>query len=264
MPGPIVMARYLTPAKIGLLALIELYADEAVPSNAILPVLSFITSHLIDTVPQHAVPPPPWQKTTHTTTLLLSIHTFEDVLSAHPVLLGMPGRRLWDSFLQKLWSIDSLDALHSFFSHLTLVLQPGRDEQPRDEDEEEDGARIRICKTSVFGIFVRRCQLEFERLQFHDSAELWKGFVKYRQPTAAYLRKKHPGFERLQFDNVSLLGEREDPTFEALTTAVYGDSLTGCSAATVPMSTDDLEGLLEFQVEQMQSAFFVLACLPRR
>ena len=112
---------------------------------------------------------------------------------------------------------------------------------------------IKLAGTSVFGIFVRRCRLEFEKLRFHDSAELWKGFVKYRQPTEAHLRKRNPGFERLRFDNVSLLGEREDPAFEALTAAVYGDGLTGNSAGAVPMSTDDMESLLEFQVEQMQS-----------
>lgn len=244
------MARYLTPAKIGLLALIELYADEAVPPDAILPVLSFITSHLTDAAPHpSAAPSPPWHKAAHATSLLLSIHAFEDVLAAHPVLLGMPGRRLWDVFLQKLWSVDSLDELHAFFARLKLVLRPAG--APRDDGEVEGG--IRLAGTSVFGIFVRRCRLEFERLRFHDSAELWKGFVRYRQPTEAYLRKRNPAFERLRFDNVSLLGEREDPAFEALTAAVYGDSLTGNSAAAVPMSTDDMEGLLEFQVEQMQS-----------
>ncbi|MBE3042992.1 hypothetical protein IMZ48_10560, partial [Candidatus Bathyarchaeota archaeon] len=71
------MARYLTPAKIGLLALIELYADEAVPPPAILPVLTFITSHLIDAPePQ----PSPWQKASRATDLLLSVHAFEDAL----------------------------------------------------------------------------------------------------------------------------------------------------------------------------------------
>ena len=40
--------RYLTPAKVGLLVLIQLYCEQAVPHDAIRPVLSFITSHLLD------------------------------------------------------------------------------------------------------------------------------------------------------------------------------------------------------------------------
>lgn len=240
------MARYLTPAKIGLLALIELYADEAVPPPAVLPVLTFITSHLIDAPDPH---PTSWTRTTRATKLLLSVHAFEDALVPHPVLLGLPGRRLWDTFLRKLWAVDSLDALHAFFARLRLVLRP-----PREDGREDDGG-IRLARTSVFGMFVRRCRLEFERLRFHDSAELWRAFVAYRQPTAAYLRKKNPGFERLSFDNVSLLGEKEDDAFEALTAAVYGDSLTGSSGGAVPVSTDDLDALLAFQVGQMQSTF---------
>lgn len=247
------MARYLTPAKIGLLALIELYAEEAVPPYAIVPVLSFITSHLIEP-PQPRRGASPWHKATDTTSLLLSVRAFEDALVPHHAALGMPGRRLWDSFLRKLWGIDSLDALHDFFARLGDLLRSAKDDE-RDVEAEDP---IRLAPSSVFGIFVRRCRLEFERLRFHDSAELWKAFVGYRQPTAAYLRKKNPGFERLSFDNVSLLGEREDPTFEALTSAIYGDSLTGPSSGAVPISTDDMEGLLEFQVEQMQSMFLAV------
>lgn len=269
------MARYLTPAKIGLLALIELYAEEAVTADAILPVLSFITSHLLDTTAAAAAAATatspsssPWQKAERTANLVIDIREFEKVLAPHPVVLGMPGRRLWDSFLQKLWEIGSLDAMHEFFSRLRLLLQPTKEELRRiaeetgvAPDEDPPGSGIRLCKTSVFGIFVRRCQLEFARLRFHDAADLWKSFVKYRQPTAQYLRKKNPSFERLSFDHVLLVGELEDPGFEDLAAAVYGDGLAGSSAGSFPISTDDLEGLLEFQVEQMQSKLAVVLIL---
>ncbi|PKS12070.1 hypothetical protein jhhlp_001366 [Lomentospora prolificans] len=251
------MARYLTPAKMGLLALIELYADEAVTADAILPVLSFITSHLVDTAENSTLPSSsPWQKAERTANLVVDIHEFEKVLSPHPVVLGMPGRRLWDSFLQKLWEINSLNAMHEFFSRLRLLLQLTKEElrhiaEATGRVPEPEGG-IRLCKTSIFGIFVRRCQLEFARLRFHDSADLWKSFVRYRQPTAQYLRKKNPSFEKLSFDQVLLVGELEDPDFTRLAAAVYGEGLVGSSSGTFPISTDDLEGLLEFQVEQIQ------------
>src|SRR6185437_5146035 len=59
------MSRYLTPAKIGLLALIELYTEGDVPSESTIPVLSFLTSHLIDS--DLALPHPPQATPTHAT-----------------------------------------------------------------------------------------------------------------------------------------------------------------------------------------------------
>jgi hypothetical protein len=40
-----------------------------------------------------------------------------------------------------------------------------------------------------------------------------------------------------------------------LAAVAYGDMLTGDPDATVPASTDDVERLLEFQIEQMQCEF---------
>ncbi|OAQ68362.1 anaphase-promoting complex protein [Pochonia chlamydosporia 170] len=253
------MARYLTPAKIGLLALVELYTEEAVPSDAVLPVLSFITSHLMD----HDSTDPlssqeaRWTKAERTVSLVITIKDFEKLLGSYPFLMGMPGRKLWDQFLGKLWDINSLDALNDFFDRIADVLAKTKEETQRDEEEDslEVDAKIRLSRNSPFGAFVRKSRLEFQRLRFHDCTELWKAFVRYRQPTAAYLRRKNPNFGRLSFDNVLLLGEQEDwdpASVSALAAVAYGDMLMGDENATVPVSTDDVESLLEFQIEQMQ------------
>jgi anaphase-promoting complex subunit 5 len=120
--------------------------------------------------------------------------------------------------------------------------------------EEEEG--IKLSPNSPFGTLVRRARLEYQRLHFHDCTELWKHFVRYRQPTASYLKRKIPGFGRLSFDNVLLMGEQEDWDHEsvmALASVAYGDMLTGDQSGSLPVSTDDIESLLEFQIEQMQS-----------
>lgn len=254
------MARYLTPAKIGLLALVELYTEEAVPSDAVLPVLSFITSHLMD----HDSTDPlssqeaRWTKAERTVSLVITVKDFEKLLGSYPFLMGMPGRKLWDQFLGKLWDINSLDALNDFFDRIADVLAKTKEETQRDEEEDslEVDTKIRLSRNSPFGAFVRKSRLEFQRLRFHDCTELWKAFVRYRQPTAAYLRRKNPNFGRLSFDNVLLLGEQEDwdpASVSALAAVAYGDMLMGDENATVPVSTDDVESLLEFQIEQMQS-----------
>lgn len=253
------MARYLTPAKIGLLALIELYTEDAVPSDAVLPVLSFITSRVLDhdSTTTTSTQTTRWAKAERTVSLVISIKDFEKLLGSYPFLMGMPGRKLWDQFLGKLWDINSLDALHEFFENLPLMMAKTKDELRKlEEAGEEAESGIKLFRNSPFGVFVRRARLEYQRLRFHDCTELWKDFVRYRQPTAHYQKRKHPGFGRLSFDNVLLLGEQEDwdpESVSALASVAYGDMLTGDQDGTLPVSTDDIELLLEFQIEQMQS-----------
>ncbi|KPA35177.1 anaphase-promoting complex subunit 5, partial [Fusarium langsethiae] len=68
----------------------------------------------------------------------------------------MPGRRLWDQFLGKLWDINSLDALHNFFDNLFGMLAKTKEERKRLAElgqpvEEEEG--IKLSPNSPFGTF---------------------------------------------------------------------------------------------------------------
>ncbi|KAF3054990.1 Anaphase-promoting complex subunit 5 [Daldinia childiae] len=252
------MSRFLNPAKIGLLALIELYTKKTVPTDSIVDVLSFITSHLIDSDAQTSfyTPKGRWKRAETTVSLVISIADFEKVLAPHTVASGMPGRSLWYVFLDRLWKIDSLDSLHEFFDHCSDLLAKTRDELRRDAElgiPAPAPEAILLSRNSPFGAFVRRSQLEFTRLRFHDAFELWKGFVKYRQVTATYYRKKTPSFQRLSFDNVLLTGENDwGSGVETIASVTYGDMLRDDPNSTLPVSTDDIEKLLEFQIEQMQ------------
>lgn len=208
------MSRFLNPAKIGLLALIELYTNKTVPTSSIVDVLSFITSHLIDNdISSSAFSSNDrWRRAESTVSLVISISDFEKVLMPHTAASGVPGRNLWYVFLHKLWKIDSLDALHEFFDNCSTLLAKTKEELRRDAEMGVPAPApevIQLSRNSPFGAFVRRSQLEFTRLRFHDAVELWKDFVKYRQTTAAYYRKKTPAFQRLSFDNVLLTGENE-------------------------------------------------------
>lgn len=255
------MSRFLNPAKIGLLALIELYTHKAVPTSSIVDVLSFITSHLIDYDFSNSSGDPEgrWRRAESTVGLVISIADFEKVLTPLTAASALPGRSLWYVFLDRLWKIDSLHALHDFFDRCsTTMLAKTKEELRRDAEAGVPAPApdaVLLSRNSPFGAFVRRAQLEFTRLRFHDAFELWKDFVKYRQATAAYYRKKTPAFQRLSFDSVLLGGEPEwGAGVEALASVAYGDMLRDgdTAAATLPVSTDDIEKLLEFQIEQMQ------------
>ena len=252
------MSRFLNPAKIGLLALIELYTNKAVPTSSIVEVLSFITSHLIDYDLSSTSTDPKgrWKRAESTVGLVISIADFEKVLTPLTAASGMPGRTLWYVFVDKLWNIDSFDALHAFVNNCSKLLVKTKEELRRDAEmgiAAPGPEVILLSRNSPFGAFVRRAQLEFTRLRFHDSLELWKDFVKYRQTTATYYRRKTSSFQRLSFDNVLLTGESEWGTgVEAIASVAYGDMLQDDPTSTLPVSTDDIEKLLEFQIEQMQ------------
>lgn len=254
------MARWLTASKLGLLALIELYAEGVVPRQAIVPVLSFITSHMLerDPIPISSDRSTRWSKAERTVSLVISIKDFEKLLGSYPFLMGMPGRKLWDRFLGKLWDINSVDALHIFIDNLSHMLaktkQQLREEQGGGTPEPEPG--IKFTKNSMFGAFIRRAQLEHVRVHWEGTTNLWQDYVRYRQPTIDYMKKKNPNFTRMRFDNVLFMGEQEgwdsQQVFE-LASVAYGDMLTGSNIAPIPVSKDDIDTLLEFQIEQMQS-----------
>ncbi|KAI0422984.1 anaphase-promoting complex subunit 5-domain-containing protein [Xylaria grammica] len=252
------MSRFLNPAKIGLLALIELYTNKTVPTSAIVDVLSFVTSHLIDNdISSPALSSSDqWQQAESIVNLVISISDFEKVLTPHTAASGIPGRNLWYVFVDKLWKIDSLDALHQFFDSCSALLEKTKEELRHDAEmgiPPPAPEVIQLSRNSPFGAFVRRSQLEFTRLRFHDAIELWKDFVKYRGTTATYYGKKASAFQQLSFDNVLLAGKNEwGQSVEAIASVAYDDILRENPNTTLPVSTDDIEKLLEFQVDQMQ------------
>ena len=254
------MSRYLTPSKIGLLVLVQLYSENAFPSEAILPILSFITSHVMnyDGASFRTSQNRDWQKATRDFGLLHSVRIFEELLGSYPSLNGLPGRKLWDQFLGRLWGINSLDALHEFFEKLSLLSANSTSarDQRGGSDTTGDMILIKFSQTSPFGIFVRRSRLEYQRLRFQDCVELWKKLVSYRQPTADYRRRKNPNLGNLSFDQVLLAGEREGWSSGALSelaSITYGDMPNGEQEATSTISTNDIEILLDFQVAHIQS-----------
>jgi anaphase-promoting complex subunit 5 len=233
--------RYLTPHKIGLLVLANLYCKSAISSSSVVPVLAFILSH--------SIPPAFCHARTSTTvqhdTAGPSIQTLEDVLQTNSST--MPGRTLLDVFLKCLWEINSFDALDNLFAEIYDLFQPSKDD-PESENLSTD--RIYLSKTSPLGAFVRKARLEFVRLQFDDALKLWDAFIAYRAPTAQWT-KRLAGLSASGVDinaaNMAL--EPGDALFRVaypeLHEEVVGEPL---------LSVDDVEHLLDFQLQRMQSA----------
>ncbi|KAL8380613.1 hypothetical protein RB595_005067 [Gaeumannomyces hyphopodioides] len=254
------LSPFLSPSRICLIAIVKIYVSGAVPDEMAVLVLHFVASQIIDGVsptgPRAAVDR--WQEAATATAVMSSIHEFEQILSHHDAASGLLGRRLWDVFLRKLWRIDSLDALHRFLAEdLRLLFAPTREDRrlaaENGEELPSDDA-VRLAPNSPFGTFVRRAQLEFSRLSFGKATELWTSFVKYRQPTATYWRRRSPGIGGLAFDSVLLAGQHEwGHAVHDLGEVVYGGLRRHLQGGPPDANTEDIEYLLEFQVNQIQT-----------
>ena len=254
------MARCLTPASIGLLSLIELYTDRAVPIDSTVPILSFIVSHLLPSSlpkPQNKLPGSAPRESS--LNFVITIKDFEKLLHGHPSAAGLPGRSLWDAFLRKLWDINSLDELHTFFDRRSHLLARTKEEDKRDEAmgiAPPEDKIILLARTSPIGAFVRRAQLEFARLKFHDALDLWKSFTRFRQSSHEAWRKRNPGAGPWSFDAV--LSEAVDEWDESAKDTFMNVGYDGGFEKKTEeglVSTNDIEKLLEFQIEQMQSKY---------
>lgn len=242
------MTRYLTPWRTSLLCLIAVYTDGVVPNSSAIHVLSFLTKGLFPLDPADKQ----WQK--H---YLPSIAELEEVLSGHES--SVPGRTLWDLFLKKIWSIDSLDALEEFFCDvLPSLLSKTREQLIQDRDNglapEDEG--MKLSRSSPLGAFIRRAYLEYTRLQFHDSVKLWSGFVKYRLPTYHMWARRNPSDEQAPVD-INLLIHGLDST-SYLSQVVYGNIEDDEEEESL-VSVKDAERLIEFQVGELQSMRMSLA-----
>ncbi|QSZ30807.1 hypothetical protein DSL72_000365 [Monilinia vaccinii-corymbosi] len=244
------MTRFLAPSKIGLLVLIELYTGGIVSTSSTISILSLILAQLLpsSSVKQSVRAPTTPQYP------ILDLEKFEALLKQHKAASGHPGRSLRDHFLAKLWKIDSLDALHEFFARLSNLLTKSREEIRKDGEmgiPPPSGDMIHLSRTSPLGSFIRKAQIEFERLKFGDVIRLWTTFKRWRQQSKAYWARRGRlagswAGDKALTDGEELWGVDET---EILAHIAYGD-LEGGGGGSI--STDDVEKLLEFHVEQMQ------------
>ncbi|RMZ86831.1 hypothetical protein DV736_g5944, partial [Chaetothyriales sp. CBS 134916] len=238
------MGRYLTPSKVALLALGLLYHEGVVPISESTFVLSFLLAQILPDS-KHAASA--FEDLEH----ILPVSVFETTLSKHASI--MPGRTISDLLLKRLWAIDCSDALDKFFQMLPAVLAKSRDQMLMERETGvmmAEGTYGRIVRTSPLGAFIRRCHLEFTRLQFQDAVALWQGFIIYRAPTRQQFERKNPPDGRNLLD--TNLSELQIDTSHPLAHIMYGLLLEADEQLRYGYSTHDIEKLMEFQVSEMQ------------
>ncbi|KAL9021861.1 MAG: hypothetical protein Q9185_000988 [Variospora sp. 1 TL-2023] len=233
------MSRYLTPFKIALLKLITVYSDGMVPSSAI--------SYLLPVYPISEEP----DCDTPQENFIFSVEKLQRATVIHSS--AIPGRTVWDLLLNSLWAINSLDALHAFFDDLSSLLDQSVENGLGGTDELDlhPSKRMLLSRSSPLGTFVRRAQLEFTRLQFHDGISLWKALVLFRNPTLQFWKRRNPGAGSHPFDSNL---QRDSIDVGRRVGGLIYDDLNDNTFKGVPTSIDDMEKLLDYQVSRMQRA----------
>ncbi|WPH01756.1 Hypothetical protein R9X50_00460800 [Acrodontium crateriforme] len=221
------MPRYLTPSRLCLLALVDIYLSGRTASTSRLELLSFIASHIHaptvdDERPENGI--------SEISTGDASV--FANRLSQWDSVI--PGRTVYDVFLQRLWTLTGLDSLYVLFEHLGELTAPV-------VTTAGDGSRT-LSRSSPLGQFIRRCGVEFTRLQFADSQALWDAFEVYISPTFGTWAQKHPEASNQFAANRSL-----PSSFDTRYEANENQPLT-----TQCISTEETDNLVTFSLRQMQ------------
>lgn len=160
------MPRYLTAPRLTLLVLTIAYQERNVSTQSSLAVLDFLAHHINNTQDhdQEAV----------SERLRLSsedISFFASRLSQWTT--PYPGRSVYDLLLHGLWALNGIDSLRALiFQDMTDAGWP--------------------TLSSPLGHFIRRCGVEWTRLQFADQQALYNEFVAYRAPSYEHWAKKNP------------------------------------------------------------------------
>ncbi|OBW64292.1 MAG: WSC-domain-containing protein [Aureobasidium pullulans] len=230
------MSRFLTPSKICILLLVQLYRDGNVPSKSTIPLLSFISKHTIHRSPlntsnQQPLTPP-------------SIEEFETLLKSHES--AIPGRSLHQLFLDHLWAVHDFVTFTAFLQDQTSVTAPLK--------EQAEGSKVKlVCSpTSPIGQFARRCHLESVRLQFSDAYQLWEDLVVFREPTRATYVERNPKSPYAGYvPNAACANLLQAEQPEA--SAILIDRMNKQEGRpSVPSSLDDVEKVMHFQLGQLQ------------
>ncbi|KAF2724651.1 hypothetical protein K431DRAFT_318025 [Polychaeton citri CBS 116435] len=231
------MSRYLTAGKITTLVLIDLYLSaSSAPLSPDLQLLEFISVQILPVDANSYLQTP-------TDTFVAEFNDGVGSISSIKSALqhcdwAVPGRSVYDEVLQRLWQIKDVDTLGSLFVVLKSSVSPIK----QSSEEEVVGQQRRLTGASPLGVFVRRCCVEFTRLQFGDAIRLWKSFERLRQPSYEDWSQRNPA------QSADLVASDSDVSDDAHLN--YSQSQSSLSPFV--NSVYDIETLLNLSISRLQ------------
>ncbi|KAI5301793.1 anaphase promoting complex subunit 5 [Ascosphaera pollenicola] len=240
----IVMSRYMTPSKIGLLCLVKIYAEDKISKAAVVPLLSLIMENLL-----------PLESTSHASPLKADATANTLTEQAERLLrhasTSHSNQTVYELFLSEIWGLQCLDSLEEFVDNMSLYVHRTREELIYERDHHIPPERTRrLGRNFPLGAFIRKAQLEYSKLQFQEAAELWRGFMKFRMTTLQSMTSRQRKILS-EFIDTDLLCVGPDLA-KKLVNVAYGDLGDPQDNENI-LNGIDFERLFEFQVSQMQS-----------
>lgn len=222
------MARYLTPAKICTLILIESYLQSRDDPDSDAKLLDLITEQLIENNGAS-----PYGRGSYYKTDANDIHgppgdasSFAAPLASIPS--NFPGRTQYDDFVQTAWMVADLDQLHQLFDRALAILTPENPEERK------------VTPASPIGHFIRRCNVEWTRLRFADSLALLNAYKSYIAVTWDSWTRTQPDAAK----SYTMKETNQDSIPHPIPTT---------SSATAPMiSNDDIDIALSISIHSLQ------------
>jgi len=210
------MARYLTPAKICTLIVVESYLQNRENPESDAKLLGLITQQLHPaTNRQDSSDGPPEDAS-----------AFSASLASIPS--NFPGRTHYDDFVHAAWTTADLDQLHHLFDRLYGILTP---EDPEDR---------KVTPASPIGHFIRRCNVEWTRLRFADSLALLNAYKSYIESTWESWARTQP--------EAAQAYASKDSNADSVPGAIHGIPSTEA-----PMiSSDDIDIALSTSIHSLQ------------
>jgi anaphase-promoting complex subunit 5 len=181
--SPPTMPRFLTASKLALLLLADIYITADLSPTARQKILHFLATRILvssnsDTSSLNS---------RYELASSSDIAAIADTLA--PLPANVPGRSLYDVLLARAWALDGLDAIVEFVKRVAESVGTLR---PPKSDDADAPSSPKISKSSPFGQFIRRSNVEITRLQFADAQALWTSFSAFRASSYTAWATRNP------------------------------------------------------------------------
>lgn len=262
------MQPFLSPARIVLLTLIDMYCGDVIREDDDDFVLQLISSYLLESYERPTNGRQRflarWQRAYLNVDLLTHVHSLRPALQGCFIAQASAAlplcATLWDHLVQRLWmQLQSLDSLASFFENIHMHIAPTYSERRlmRENDvEEPPDTLIMLERRSPMGLLVHQAYIEFDHLSFAGRCELWEDFVRYRHPTRADYKilwpHDYPAAEAL-FDGILTKHQEDWDTHTDAIARVVFDRVAKDDSVTA--SLDETEKLVAQLIDRERLGF---------
>lgn len=240
------------------MALTRLIKAGCVPDGATADVLLFIAAHVQPEI--HESPVAEQRGEDQLRRLLLPLSEFESHLAGHQIVLCLGDDittrcTLWQLFQRFICSVKSLDVMSSLLTDIEpyFAVETGQDVGEDVQDAAAHHTPFSTC--SPLGIFVRRVKVEFERLPFADVMQLWHDFQVYMitcpSSSQDILSEKGRSFT-FPFESRPELNDGGHDGYGWASDMIH-QAVESAPDSLARPTQHEVDRLLEFQIEQMQS-----------